>query len=243
MTETTDLVLWEYNLAPGRDARALEEVDAILDTNPAVVVFTEAIGYQLPDRKHHQLVRDRSKPGRANIAMYVHNDLPVTRVNWVDLHQTWARTQHPGTHDPRSFLDVRAGRLQLIGAHQPPKGTSNVVRSQQEGVDTLVDLMTPWRRKGWDGDAAAARVKPRAVLMDANRRADEAGPGPAEVARRIGGETVAPGIDTAVVRGGHVSDVRQVRKVAGLELQSDHDHALRLTWTVPEIWTHTKEHR
>lgn len=227
---------WLYNLATLTTRRARGQTDpeaqvtaelrAILATGPAVLGLNEAVGHELPQVPGYRLLRDRSTESRANIAAYQRSDLPLTRVRWHDLRATWSRTQHPGQHPPRSFVSFRTGRCRTVVAHQAPKGTDNTVAAQEEGIAVLTTLL--------DVEPVG---RPALVLMDANRRRGETGPGPTALADRVGGQVVGDRIDCCVVTGDvAVEDVEYVAQVGEVRLRSDHPHALRLTLTADQRW-------
>ena len=64
------------------------------------------------------------------------------------------------------------------------------------------------------------------VLADWNRNRYEAGPGQAEVARRIGGQVHGTHIDAAVTRNWDVHEAVYVETIRGTTLRSDHLDAL-----------------
>lgn len=216
-----------YNLRVGRsNLQVMRELNALARTNPDVIGVCEGVGYALIAIPGYTLVRDRSTASRANVAAYVRSDLRLRRISWIDLAETWGRTQHRGQHPPRSYLSMFVDGVHVIVAHQPPKGTDNTRAAQQEGIDALVKAMAPWvgaRRKFWP----IARRRTRIVIFDANRTLAEDGPGPAELARRIGGHGISDRIDTAVFRNGVVTNIEYPQSVAGIALRSDHRHALR----------------
>jgi hypothetical protein len=217
-----------YNLQVARDrAQVVREVRALIRaTRPVVLGLCEATGYQLPHLAGYTLARDRSTPSRANVAASVRDDA-YRHHRWHDLDQTWTRTEHPGTHEPRSWLEISGGprSLQVLVGHQPPKGTDNTLEAQREGLALLERRMTPWRNPGWVGNSSLARLRPRVVLMDANRRTGEPGPGPDTLAAAVGGQVVGRGIDCAVIRHGNPGAARYVRAAAGVTLGSDHERA------------------
>lgn len=231
-----------YNLRVGRAGGQVEkEIRAILDTRPAVLGMCEATGYTLPGVEDYVKVRDTSNKSRANIAAYVKASLGPSNVQWHDLKQTWTRTAEGahGQHEPRSLVEFRAGPLQVLVHHQPPKGTDNTKPAQVEGIDKLTARMAPWTRTDWDDrsddDKAEAKAQPRVVLWDANRRPDEEGPGPSTLAGRIDGAPIGAKIDGAVIRGKNVaaSAVEYPTRVSGVELYSDHGCMFRFKFEVP----------
>jgi hypothetical protein len=228
---TRVLPLTFYNLDNNRpNDQMAREVRALLTgPRPAVLGVCEAVGYNLPGVEGWRVYRDTSTKSRANIAAYVKNNLEVTGVQWHDLAETWSRTEHPGTHEPRSILELRAGPLQVLVHHQPPKGTDNTHDAQQEGIDKLEARMAPWTRDDWStrpqADKDDARAQPRVVLWDANRKPGEEGPGPTMLAGRIDGVTVGHRIDGAVIRSGRATSIAYPERVDGCELCSDHECA------------------
>jgi len=217
-----------YNLDNGRsNDQMAREVRALLTgPRPAVLGLCEAVGYNLPGVDGWRVYRDTSSKSRANIAAYVKNSLEVHSVQWHDLTETWTRTQYPGTHEPRSILEFRAGPLQVLVAHQPPKGTDNTKAAQQEGIDKLTSRMAPWTRADWEGRSEAdkdeAVAAPRVVLWDANRKPGESGPGPTSLAGRIDGAPVGSRIDGAVIRAAAALSYAYPDQVDGCDLCSDH---------------------
>lgn len=215
-----------YNCAPagdpGRKLQLPRELSALAKSGPRVIGLCEAIGYDLPSLGGYRLIRDTSRPGRANVAAYVEKTHGLTDVQWHDLHETWSRTEHPGTHPARSWLELFLNDDQFIIGHQPPKGTDNTLRAQREGVNLVVGLMAPWIAHG----NGRGKDRRRMALADWNRNKYDVGPGPAEIARRIGGEVNGSHIDAAVSRNFDVHEAIYVETVQGTTLRSDHPSAL-----------------
>jgi hypothetical protein len=226
-----------YNVQVNRDPNRVDkEIRALLARRPAVLGLCETIGYDLPCPDDYRVIRDRSNKSRANIAAYVKQNLDLSDKKWHDLKETWSRTETTGTHEPRSILEFRAGRLMVWVAHQPPKGTDNTQAAQMEGIDKLTARMAPWTREDWDdrteADKAAAKDQARVVLWDSNRGPNEDGPGPEMLCNRIDGESIGAQIDNAVGRGGSVKcgkDARYLHSVDGVEMKSDHYDAFLFT--------------
>lgn len=207
-----------YNLGAGRRLfRVVAEVLAILlRLRPRSLVLLEAIGYRLPRRvPGYQLVRDVSRPGRANIAVYVRKGLLQHR-RWVDLQLTWDRTETDGTHPARSILRLRLNDEILLAAHAPPKtreGEGSSVPARREHADVLVALLRETNL-------------PVLLLCDPNAAPTEP-VGTAVIAHRIGGTYVdgIGNIEGVVARRLEVT-AKFVRTVGGVRLGSDHGHAL-----------------
>lgn len=255
-TWTVKVVLpgWFYNVGPGRDEGQVErEVRAMLafrerPTDPAVAELrlVEAIGYHpLPTVPGYELIFDRSTEARANVATYVRSDLASDH-RWLDLKGTWPKTDHPGTHAPRSFLNTRVGRCAGVTAHQPPPFTRvELPQLHREGQDALGQLLDPRRRESFralarsDQDQALSR--PRWVAYDANADRNDADPSPKTLARAIGGQLVGSRIDCVVLRGDvecrEFEYLPEVRHDGDLvRFLTDHNHALRYVLRVEERW-------
>lgn len=233
-----DYPLTFYNVDNGRAvAQVAKEIRALLDPRPAILGLCET-NMDLPGVDGYRLLRDRSKPGRENVSAYVKTNLAVSDEKWLDLTQTWTRTNPgaSGQHPPRSILEFRAGRLMVWVAHAPPKGTDNVKASQGEHVDKLVARMAPWTRDDWasrtDADKQAAKAQARVILWDANRKPGEGDNGPDTLGRRADAKHTGSKIDLSTWRGGDVkgaSTPTYFSSVAGVHLESDHGHAFRFT--------------
>jgi len=232
-----------YNLRVGRSGtQVTKEVRALLDSRPVFLGLCEATGYDLPGVEGYRLTRDTSTKSRANVAVYVAVDL-ARKVTWHDCSETWTRTEHPGTHEPRSWIEVRVGGCQFLNGHQPPKGTDNTTKAQQEGIDLVDARMAPWHRDDWQGktdeEKADAKACPRLALADWNRGPSESGPGPKALTDQIDGWVGGKHIDLAVCRGKEVWLREAVYKdtVAGVPLLSDHPWgALVLKVDVNDRW-------
>lgn len=228
-----------YNLDNNRPNETMSrEVKALLGERPAVLGLCEANGYDLPGAPDYTLIRNTSKPGRANLAAYVKSNLTVSDIKWLDCEETWTKTNPgaTGQHWPRSILEFRAGRLKAWVAHQPPKGTDNTKAAQKEGIDKLTARMAPWTREDWsdktDAEKADAKDQARVLLWDANRKPTESGPGPKSLCANIDGWHSGEKIDLACWRGGETKngkDIRYFNSAGGVKLCSDHGHAFGFT--------------
>lgn len=230
-----------YNLRVGRrQARAALEIDALLTDQPEVLGLVEAIGYNLPEIPGYVLVRDTSTLSRENVAAYVREDIYHPRfTRWHDLATAWLRTERPGIHEPRSFLDLRAGDTQVVVYHAPPPGIRDpetreriTVAAQQEGIDAIVHVMAPWTRERWHlwrlAERMKARGRSRILLADMNRDPDAGGPGALMLAEQIDGQVIGNTIDLSVGRHVDVVDFRNLHEVDGVDLLSDHRRALHV---------------
>lgn len=231
-----------YNLDNNRPVdQTNKEILAFLKEGgprPAVFGLCETGNTTLPDHADYRKIRDTTREGRDNIMAYVKKSLefdPDT-VKWFDCKETWHKTEGPGEHWARSWLEFRFDGCQCLVGHQPPKGTNNVQASQQEGVDLMVKRMAPWTRDDWDDrteeDKKKAKAQPRVVIADMNRTCSEDGPGPKVVANKIDGGCVGGKIDMAVKRQAAYDNVRYPDNVNGVALKSDHGHAFLFDLTV-----------
>jgi len=99
--------MWFYNVEVGRNhAQVTKEIKALLRGKPGVLVLCETVGYDLPSVKGYVLLRDRSTESRANISVYIKKGWYSGKHQWHNQHQVWERTDHPGTHPARSYLEV-----------------------------------------------------------------------------------------------------------------------------------------
>lgn len=238
----TRLVAKFYNVQVARDpAQVAKELNALLASGPEVLGLCETTGYKLPAVKGYKLFRDTSTRSRANVAAYVRATVKTSSAHWHDCAETWDRTEHPGTHEPRSWLEFRLDGCQVMVGHQPPKGTSNTHAAQAEGIDLGTARMAPWTGTRWDRkppeEKTTAKARPRLSLADWNRRPTEAGPGPGQLARRIQGWTMGAKIDGAVARGDATPlGTKYVDCPQGVPLKSDHRDALVVRLSVAKKW-------
>lgn len=234
---------WFYNLDNNRPDNQVErELRAIAAQGPDTIELCECIGNKLPKLKNYYLLRDTSSKSRMNIAAYVHTAYPKPKTRWLDMKETWSRTQGPGRHEPRSYLEFSLARIQKIVAHQPPKYTDNVMASQWEGYTRILRAMVPWKnKKQWRRRSMIsrtyARLRPRMLMWDSNRRAGENGPAPDRLATVVGGKLwLGERIDNAITRNMKVRDATLIKSVGGIPLKSDHGHAIRVRWSVRNLW-------
>jgi hypothetical protein len=225
-----------YNVGPfgengRRDNILRAELHAIASTGPKVIGLCETVGWgSLPNLVGYRKVRNRETAGRSNIAAYVRADLDFgdgDDVRWHDLNVTWARTEHPGQHDPRSLLELNIeGDQWLIGHHPPITRNNDTGPARDEHLDLLARRMAPWTRPDWDertaDDKANARKRLRVLLWDPNGAGQQ-------LATRIGGWSEGSSIEGGVVRGGHFVKARKQGSVGGVRMGSDHHGAFLAT--------------
>lgn len=221
-----------YNLDNYRDNKIVRrEILALLSLRPAFLDLVECIGNRLPDVTGYRLIEDQSTKSRANIASYVRSDIPVSGIRWLDLQGTWPRTEAPGTHEPRSFLHFRAGKMQRIVAHQAPRNALGWRALQVEGMEAITAAMKPY--PNW-----FSRHRPRLLTWDANATLLSPYPNPIHLAAAIGGRVVRTrSVDNAVYRG----DVEVIHDgnlftINNVKLQSDHHKAIAYGFQLRAHW-------
>ncbi|UQS95153.1 hypothetical protein Pam4_10 [Pseudanabaena phage Pam4] len=234
---------WFCNLDNHRDPKQVaREVRAVLATGPAWLEMCETVGNVLPEVPGYHLIRSTANPSRANVAAYVRDDLPVTRVRWHQHTVTWPRTEGPGIHPARCTLEYRAAGIQRLVGHQPPKGALTVLAGQKEGVEIAARAMTPWKRKDYPRHRRIVeRLRPRGIAWDSNRRWAEPGPGPKTLASAIRGEGwFKTRIDNWVTRHLTVTAESVVSIIpnggTGVRFMGDHGYLIRARFTVPRVW-------
>lgn len=203
-----------YNLAPPGDpnrgsVRVALESNAIVNNDPTdlfrrrpkVFGVCEAIGRSLPSLDRYDLLRDTSRASRANLAVYVLDHLDHGRAEWIDLKETWPRTEHPGTHPPRSLLVVRVEDWTVCVSHAPPTAPG-AGPARAEWVKAARAFM--------------AGPGPRLLLSDPNAL-------PVDVA---GVEHGGTPIEHAHVRGARLVSWSTPAEINGVRMLSDHKKAL-----------------
>lgn len=231
--------------SPERPDRAANRTIGALahEYRPRLLACVEAVGRVLDPVPGYGLIRDRSRPGRANVALYVREDCQLRRHWFVDHRETWTRTEDPlnRPHPARATLAASVGNVQVLVGHQCPLGTDNTQAAQQEGVNVATRLMTPWalqetlshakRVGGLTTEEArkAMLARPRIMLWDPNRDPLQRGvPGPAQLASRIGGWAHGFTTDGAVTRQLTVKGDGYVKHADGVEVVTDHPGAYLL---------------
>lgn len=200
-----------------------EELHAINEQwDPFLIFCIEAIGNRLPRLDGMTLLQDDSTPSRANIAVYVDKHARHTGLNWIDLKTTWPRTEGPGIHPPRSFPWLVPNGLQAIGVHQAPKNAKTVMEAQREGIEALESLM---------GRGVPTRAS--LALGDFNRSKTDLGPGPATLAKAIGGKVLGERIMCGVGKNlGLLHKSTYHTSADGIPIKADHGNyqRVRISW-------------
>jgi hypothetical protein len=194
-----------------------------------VGIACEVIGDKLQPVPGWQMVRDTTRPGRANLVAYVREDCELSRSWWIDHRTTWTRTEGPeprGQHPARSSLVLAVGEAQVVGAHQVPLGTDHTPSGQLELVQALHLVMAPWKRPRVREAAPelqleAMKARPRVLLWDDNSHGD-LGLGSDYLGPKIGAQRHGDAIDNMLARHVPVEAVEYVRHAGGVELATDH---------------------
>ena len=222
-----------YNCREGRpNAELMREVHAMLDDQPLFWLGVEAVGYRFEKHKGYDVLHDTSNQSRANVVAYVPSG-GVDHVGYLDLHQTWRNTEHPGMHAPRSFLHFSIEGMQVLNVHQAPRTKYGPnTRAQAEGQYRLRQAMAPWTHPGWDQRTDtprhAALTRARLALGDLNGTCQDSGFTPCTLAAAVHGKVVDQHhVDTGVYRNCVVDNVAYPEIVNGVRLHTDHKHALR----------------
>lgn len=216
---TKHLIVVAYNLDNNRNPTVVhDEVTALCEVyQPDIFIGCEA-DYHLAIDGYRTVRRGRGA-SRRNVVILVRKPAFVWRRGWLDLKQTWRRTEHPGTHWPRSFRWVRTRwngvSLKVLAIHQAPPYVDNTEPAQSEGIVAMVKAMR--------------RAKYAVAAGDWNRRKGERGPGPDVLADAIGGVVVGNRVDCAVAKGLAVVGYEYIESAGGVPLKSDHKHAFVLT--------------
>jgi len=175
--------------------------------DPKAIGLCEALDHRLPDLwRYGQPIRDVSRRSRENLALYVLARLDRGRVRWHDLAETWPRSNRPGTHEPRSILDVEVEDWRILVSHAPPVSVGTGP-ARREWLDAMVDVM-----RG---------PTPVLALTDPNGLGDE-------LIRRLGVKAVGGGthIEAAHGRGIILTAVHASGRVNGVPMLTDHKRAL-----------------
>lgn len=220
-----------YNAGPPSKTRpgsaAAADLGGLLrEYRPRVAGVCEVIGDQLQPVSGYQLVRDTSRRSRANVAAYVREDCELRRTWWIDHRTRWARTDHPGIHEPRSTMLLGVGQVQVLVGHQVPLGTDHSRDGQLEIVHALQLVMAPWKRPRIRDHAPELsledmKARPRVLLWDDNAPGDQ-GLGSDYLSPRIPAWRHGEHLDNALQRNLPVGGVEYVQHAGGVQLGTDH---------------------
>ena len=232
--------VWGYNCDNHRNPKQVEkEIRAIL-ANADELYLSEAY-YRLPHVPGFDLFHDTSNRSRENIAAYIRTSYGAKLEYWIDLKETWGRTNDgaSGQHEPRSYPVFSLGRMLSIPVHQPPNFTDNTADAQHEGLMALIRALKP--KKGGPFRRLFTKLRPVQAVGDFNSTKGDRNSEVAALAAAIHGEVVGIKIDCAVVANMEVSGVQYVQTVPDangnfVKLESDHGHAFRFTRKVSAFW-------
>jgi hypothetical protein len=145
-----------YNLAPAGDMDrgpdfVQRELAAIANNlspdperrRPKVIGICEAVDRTMPELERFNLVRSTLNRSRANIALYVRDDLEIGAPEWVMHTRTWPRPLHPelGPHEPRATLVVPVENWTVVVSHAPQIG-EGIGPARDEWVDIVAGLVS-----------------------------------------------------------------------------------------------------
>lgn len=222
-----------YNAGPPSETAptsATRDIGGLLrEYRPRILVACEVVGDRLAPQPGYAMVRDVSRPGRANVVAFVREDSQLRKAWWIDHKTRWTRTKHPqlGLHPARSTLVLGVGELQALGGHQVPMGTDHTREGQLEIVKALQLVMTPWTRPRIRDAAPELRLeamknRPRALLWDDNAPKGSNGLGSSYLGPRIGGHRHGEHIDNLLGRALPVDGQAYVTHAGGVTMDTDH---------------------
>lgn len=214
-----------YNLAPANDpmrgeAQVTRELTAIANLvdpqtgrrkRPKVLGVCEAVGRPLPELRRYELLRTRENPSKANVALYVRDDLRHGEPRWVMHEKGWPKIFGPGLHEPRATLVVKVENWRIVVAHAPqaprevfPQATQNALEdARREWLDIMERLLD--------------RDGPVLLVSDPNGLADE-------LEQRVHALDTKGGTGEAVhALGAHVEGFQLLGEANGVAMLSDHE--------------------
>lgn len=213
------------NLGPAGDRKDPDQVPRELNAignnlnpdrrrrRPKAIGLTEAMGHRLPVmEKYGEPIRSIKTPGRANLALYLRDGLEGPEPEWVQHTETWARTEHPGTHPARATLikDIFHGPSVVVG-HAPPitrSGPGSSHDARQEWIELTARIIRGRTHVIWLGDPNG--------LLD-------------EVVQWLGDEKVATAgtaTDAVLVKGFSIDAASTPGVVNRIPMLTDHKKAL-----------------
>ncbi len=227
-----------YNLAPvgergPKDAELVErELRAIANRpigrrrawwrrRPKMIGVCEAVGRDLPALPGYRIIRDRTTPARANLALYVLHWLPVDSIEWIDLERTWPRVLHPGVHPARSILVAAVRGWLVIVGHAPQAPSRRFTSAVNRGLASA--------RIEWTAAMvrmAHSAVGPVLVLTDPNGLGPRIRRALANLGR-LGVGTGGTAVEAVHVVGAVLVEAHTPGSAFGVPMLSDHRRYLR----------------
>ncbi len=213
-----------YNLAPASDpmrgeVQVKKELTAIANLvdpqtgkrkRPKVLGVCEAVGRPLPALPRYELLRTRENPSKANVALYVRDDLRHGEPRWVMHEKRWPKIFGPGLHDPRATLVVKVENWRVVVAHAPQAPREVFPQATQDALEDA--------RKEWLDimERLLDRDGPVLLVSDPNGLADEL----KQRMHALDTEGVAG--EAVHALGAHVKDFQLLGEANGVVMLSDH---------------------
>jgi hypothetical protein len=204
-------------------AEAAADIRAILESGVDWLVGCEAVGKgQLPRVESHEVIRDRTRPSRANIYAYARKG-QIKSFKWEDMVLKFDREPgRPGKHPPRSYTKYRANRVHNKVAHHPPAwpGTG---AAREEHLRRLRHDFAPWTdHEYWERIKQSTReqlkARPQVLFWDRNMTM----PAFRKFAASCDAWAVGDKIDCMMGRNVVVLDQGYQRKFDGHTVHTDH---------------------
>lgn len=218
-----------YNLAPAGDPKRGEdfiqkELGAIANNihpdpdrrRPKVLGVCEAIHRSLPQLDRFTLIRSTENLSKANVALYVRDDLDHGDPEWVMHERTWPRPLHPaaGRHEPRATLVVEVENWTVVVSHAPQAPQDHWPAETREAVTAA--------RTEWVKIVARLVNRPAPVLLlsDPNGLGDD-------LRQRVQAlEVHGTPIESAALLGARMNKFDTPETVNGIVMMSDHRRCL-----------------
>lgn len=232
-----------YNAGPPSKTRpgsASRDLGGLLHGyRPRAAVACEVVGDKLQPQPGYRMVRDTSRPGRANLVAFIREDCDLRRSWWIDHRTTWTRTSGTGTHPARSSMVLGIGSLQLLGAHNVPLGADRSHDGQLEIVHALQLVMAPWKRPRIRDHAPelgvqAMKDRPRVLLWDDNAPGGT-GLGSDYLGPRVPAWRHGEHLDNALQRNLVIQDTEYVTHAGGVQLATDHPWGALVVHVTPGV--------
>lgn len=229
----TDLVVYVVNADnPSRDRPAAEfpaEL-AAMATDADLIYGQETVRYPDLEAPGMRRLGQRNRgQGRQNVALWVRDCWPVSRVRYDDLTARWPRIKGRGLHPARANLRARVGQVKALDGHAPQAPRPHMdaptrralTRARRQWVRRTARRLVGRGRP--DAPPFMAGLDPNGLAAQLANRAD---------GRWVGGAGAALVYDRCAV-----VDERHVRVLPGeVEFRGDHGAVLRLVVRVESRW-------
>jgi hypothetical protein len=213
-----------YNLAPAGDPmrgevfvqRELTAIANFVDPEsnerkrPKVLGVCEAVGRALPPLDRFNLLRSREDASKANVALYVRDDLRHGEPRWIMHGRRWPNILRPGLHDPRATLVVKVENWRVVVAHAPQAPREVFPVATREALDAARDEWLDIMLRLLD------RSGPVLLLSDPNGLAGQ-------LKQRMQALNMEGGLGEAVhAMGANVKHFQMLGEANGVAMLSDH---------------------